>query len=240
MDDAYHTHDDAGWLRELARDARLGPVAAVLARLAAQGLRGPAVASGFTRGILLSAAPTDIDIHYVGDVPTATAERWLAAARTELGLAGGEWDIWNFQEHDPLITTTAYGYHAHFVSTIDCVYLAADGALHDLTGRGAADAQAHVLHFSHLDVTDYPYTAGQLCYLYLEGCRRVFQYGLTPTAASAAALRANAGLWARCPAPDQAYLHRRLRKKLHPAQRDAARAIYASFGWDAIFDEDDR
>jgi hypothetical protein len=240
MDDAHHTRDDAAWLREVERDARLAPVAAVLARLAARGLREPAVASGFTRCIVLGAPPTDIDIHYVGEVPTATAEGWLAEARVDLGLADGEWDIWNFQEHDPLITTTAYGYHVHFVSTIDCIYLAADGALHDLTGRGVADARARRMHFSHLDVTDYPYTAGQLCYLYLEGCRRIAQYGLTSTAASAAALRENADLWARCPAPDQDYLRRRLRYKLTPDQRDAARTVYASFGWDAIFDEDDR
>ncbi len=235
--DRMYAPDTRTWLAAKARDPRLQRVARILARLRQRGLSDPAVASGFTRGILLDAPPTDVDIHYVGAVPTAMAEIWLAEELRAAGIADGEWDIWNFQEHDPRITTTAYGYQVHFVSTIDCVCLGADGMLRDVTGRGAADAQARRLHFCHLAVTDYPYTEGQLCYMYLEGCRRVFLYGLTATAESAAALRAHADLWARCPEPDRAYLRERLRTKLTPVQREAARPCYAAFGWDGIFDE---
>jgi hypothetical protein len=232
-----HDQNDAAWLADVALAAELQPIAAVLRALVARGLAQPAVASGFTRGIVLGAPPTDIDIHYVGAIPTATAEQWLAEIRADLGLTDGEWDIWNFQEHDPRITTTAYGYRVHFVSTIDCICLLPDGTLCDVTGRGVADARARRMHLTHLAVTDYPYRIGQLCYLYLEGCRRMALYDLAPTEASAAALRADAHLWARCPEPDRGYLVRRLRTKLTPAQRVAARPIYAAFGWDGIFDE---
>jgi hypothetical protein len=229
--------DDATWLAEKARDPRLQRAARILARLRERGLIDPAVASGFTRGVLLDAPPTDVDIHYVGDVPTATAEMWLVEELRAAEIQDGEWDIWNFQEHDPLITQIAYGYLVHFASTIDCIHLGADGALHDVTGRGVADARARRMHLGHLAVTDYPYKVGQLCYMYLEGCRRVFQYGLTATDESAASLRANADLWGRCPEPDRIYLCERLREKVPAAQRAAARPCYAAFGWDSIFDE---
>ena len=121
-------------LPAVARLPAMERVTGVLARLAARGLADPAVASGFVRCHLLGVPPTDVDIHYVGGIPTATAESWLRDALAQTDGAQGEWDIWNFTEHDPRITTTEAGYRAHFVSTIDCVYLGADGALHDLTG----------------------------------------------------------------------------------------------------------
>ncbi len=222
-------------LVQMAQISAMARVAVVLTRLAARGLGDPAVASGFVRCHLLGVPPTDIDIHYVGVVPTATAEGWLRDAIAETGGADGEWDIWNFTEHDPRITTTAYGYRAHFVSTIDCVYLAVDGMLHDLTGRGVADADQRTLEFTHLAVADYPYTPGQLCYLYLEGCRRMFLYGLSPTPASAQALHASAGLWRQAAPADRRYLRDRVRHKLTPAQCRAALPLYARYGWDAVF-----
>jgi hypothetical protein len=226
------------WMRELAARPQVRAVTGVLRALQDRGLRDPAVASGFTRTLLLGVPQTDIDIHYVGDVPTATAERWLEAILAERELSGA-WDIWNFQEHDPQITTTTYGYLVHFVSTIDCIYLASDGRLFDLTGRGASDARSRTLSLTHLTVQGYTWSAGQLCYLYLEGCRRIFLYGLTPTAASAEALHRDAGLWHACANEDRQYLRRRLREKLTAEQRAVARPLYASFGWDAVFDDDE-
>jgi hypothetical protein len=212
-------------------------VASVLGQLAARGLGDPAVASGYIRCHLLGVPPTDVDIHYVGEVPTATAQAWLHEALAAAGILDGEWDIWNFTEHDARISSVAYGYCVHFVSTIDCVCLAADGMLHDTTGRGVADAEARILAFTHLGVADYPYTPGQLCYLYLEGCRRMFLYGWTPTSASAAALRGNADLWGQASAADRRYLRERVAQKLTADQRHAAQPFYASYGWDAVFDE---
>jgi hypothetical protein len=222
-------------LRAVAAAPAVRRVAAILARLRERGLREPAVASGFIRTHLLGVPPTDVDVHYVGDVPTAVAEGWLAEVLAEAQLSERDWDIWNFTEHDPRITSTEFGYRAHFVSTIDCVYLGADRALHDLTGRGVADARTRTLELCHLDVTEYAFSVGQLCYSYLEGCRRMFLYGLRPTSRSAEALRANAPLWQQCPAVDRAYLVRRLHNKLTAAQRVAAQPLYASFGWGEIF-----
>ncbi|HKD76490.1 MAG TPA: hypothetical protein VKB76_13390, partial [Ktedonobacterales bacterium] len=110
--------------------------------------------------------------------------------------------------------------------------------LYDPTGRGASDARARTLSLTHLTVQGYTWTAGQLCYLYLEGCRRIFLYGLTPTTASADALRQDAGLWHACTDADRLYLWRRLREKLTAEQRAVARPMYASFGWDAVFDDE--
>ena len=143
----------------VSRSTCVPPVVNVLRALQQRGLAQPAVASGFTRTLLLGLPPTDIDIHYVGAVPTAVAIHWLAEILTECGLSG-EWDIWNLQEHDARITTTTFGYLAHFVSTIDCVYLAPDGLLYDLTGRGAADAHARILSLTHLTVAGYDWSAG--------------------------------------------------------------------------------
>ncbi|MBA3825736.1 MAG: hypothetical protein H0X24_17790 [Ktedonobacterales bacterium] len=226
-------------LAAIVQSPAMARVAGVLAHLAARGLGTPAVASGFVRCHLLGVPPTDVDIHYVGGIPTATAEAWLRDEVRQAGDAAGEWDIWNFTEHDPRITSTAYGYRVHFVSTIDCVYLGADGALHDLTGRGVADADQRVLALTHLTVTDYPYTPGQLCYLYLEGCRRMYLYGLTPTSASATALRAHTGLWQAAQPADRRYLRDRVRQKLTAEQRAQAQALYARYGWDAVFTPED-
>jgi hypothetical protein len=226
-------------LTTIARLPAMMRVADMLARLAARGLTDPAVASGFVRCHLLDVPPTDVDIHYVGDVPTATAARWLREELQRSGNDQGEWDIWNFTEHDPRITTVGYGYRAHFVSPIDCVYLGADGALYDLTEHGVADAAARILEFTHLTVTDYPYTPGQLCYLYLEGCRRMFLYNLMPTPASTSALRAHADLWHAALPADRHYLRDRIRQKLTPQQRAQAHDLYRCYGWDAIFTSGD-
>jgi hypothetical protein len=226
-------------LAAIAQRSDMRAAAGMLTRLAARGLIDPAVASGFMRCHLLGVPPTDVDIHYVGPVPTATAEAWLHEELATAGISDGEWDIWNFTEHDPRILTTAYGYQVHFVSTIDCVYLGADGVLHDLTGRGVANAEARILEFTHLAVSDYPYTPGQLCYLYLEGCRRMFLYGLTPTTASANALQTNVHLWHRATPADRHYLRDRIQHKLTDVQRAAAQSLYAHYGWDAVFSPGD-
>ena len=223
------------WLHQIAQMPAMQQVAAILAGLRDRGLQEPAVASGFIRSHVMGVPPTDVDIHYVGTVPTKTAEQWLAELLTAGNITNRSWDIWNFTEHDPRITTTEFGYRAHFVSTIDCIYLAPDGALHDLTNRGVVDARTHTLEFCHLGVTNYRFEIGQLCYIYLEGCRRMFLHDLHPTPTSALALRNSASLWQRCPAVDRAALHKRLHEKLDAAQRAAAQPIYASYGWDAIF-----
>jgi hypothetical protein len=220
-------------------DPRVRYVAGVLAALQRRGLRDPAVASGFIRAQILGMPPTDVDIHYVGDVSTATAEAWLHDLLAVDGIPHDDWDIWNFTEHDPHILSTDYGYLVHFVSTIDCIALGPDGTLRDVTGRGAADARGKILHFSHLEVQDYPYKAEQLCYIYTEGLRRVFLYDLAPDQPSAVALRASSPLWHACAASDRRYLRDRLRQKLSAAQREAALPLYAEWGWATLFEMDD-
>ncbi len=220
-------------------DPRVRHVAGILAKLARRGVQDPAVASGFIRARMLGAPPTDVDIHYVGDVPTATAQVWLHELLDADGIPHDDWDIWNFTEHDPRITSTAYGYLVHFVSTIDCIFLGPDGALHDLTGRGAADARGKILRFSHFEIQDYPYAEGQLCYIYTEGLRRMFLYDLAPDPASAAALRASPPLWHACAEADRRYLRDRLRRKLSIARRGAALSLYAAWGWATLFEMED-
>lgn len=232
------TSEDTSWLAELAARPDVQAVATVLRALQARGVEDPAVASGFTRSLLLATPPTDVDIHYTGAIPTATAEKWLAEILVEQGL-GGEWDIWNFTEHDPRITSRDFGYLAHFVSTIDCVYLGPAGVLHDLTGHGVSDARTRTLAFPHLAVVGYPYSAGQLCYLLLEGCRRIALHNLKPNPSADRALRESSGLWQAALPADRAYLRDRLRSKLTPEQRHLARPRYAQFGWDHIFAEED-
>lgn len=232
------TSHDIRWLAELAELPQAQAVTRVLCALQARGVGDPAVASGFTRSLLMGTPPTDVDIHYTGAIPTAMAEVWLAEILAKQRL-DGEWDIWNFTEHDPHITTRDFGYLAHFVSTIDCVYLGPDSTFHDLTGRGASDARERVLAFPHLTVVGYPYSAGQLCYLYLEGCRRIVLHDLTPTPTAARALCEASGLWRAALPADRAYLRARVRDKLTLVQRQMARPRYARFGWDLVFDDED-
>jgi hypothetical protein len=222
-------------LTDLAARPDVIQIVEILHALEDRGLTTPAVASGFPRSLLLDAPPSDVDIHYTGVVPTVQAEEWLHAELAARKVFSTDWDIWNFTEHDARITTIEFGYLAHFVSTIDCVYIAADGQLHDLTGRGVADAEARLLEFTHPYVQQYSWTPGQLCYLLLEGCRRIFLYGLTPTPEATRHLREGVVLWDAAIATDRTYLHKRLYHKLDALQREAARPIYEQYGWGAVF-----
>ncbi len=238
--------DSTRLLRQLTTHPEIVRVAGVLRALAARGITDLGVASGFMRTLVLAAChgdaharPTDIDVHYTGTIPTAQAEVWLREILTARGIAPERWDIWNFREHDAAITSTAYGYRVHFVSTIDTIYLSVndpgvDPIVHDLTGRGVADARMLRLEMPHLDVLDYAYSAAQLCYLSLEGCRRMALHQLTPTPRVARELRANASLWQTLAPEERDYLWHRARTKLSAAQREAALPLYAAYGWEPV------
>jgi|GEM_PF-5884960 len=221
-------------LQTLAELPQMKTIANVLYRLRSAGLENPCVAGGFTRDLALGKVPHDMDIHYIGTVPTVTA-RSLLTAILQAEQIPGEWDIWNFTEHDATITDIERGYISNFISTIDCLYVNADGDVIDLTGRGIADAQQRILEFTHLLYPEYHWSSGQLCYHLLEGCRRIFLYQLIPTQDSEEALLANTHLWAEATMTEREYLRQRLHKKLSVKELTEARHIYTRYGWDMVF-----
>ncbi len=205
----------------------------VLQNLEARGLQTPYIGGGCTRNILFDMEPKDIDIHFVGDVPSTLAEQWLSEILAQHDLAG-DWDIWNFQEHEPQLTSTLVGYYANFVSTIDCIYLSSDGQLHDLTGRGMYDVQHHLMDLCHLYL-DFHIDDARACYLCLESCRRMYLHWLTPTPRTAKFLRVYSHVWRNLTEHEKEYFYKRFNKKLTAQQQIEAKPIYERYGWDFIY-----
>jgi hypothetical protein len=213
--------------------------AAVLVGLEKRGLVEPAVASGWTRAMLTDTTSRDIDVAYVGDIHYEEAQQYLREVLTELGVDPEPWDIdgiWNAQmsygvEH------TVDNYLLYYVDSIDTVYLASDGKLHDPTGNGFSDAEARILRINEYDRKDgrkpTSYEEVNVC---LEGCRRIAQLGWEATPESRQRINEGIVEWSRLSDKEKAYFTRKLASKYEPDKRGEAQPIYHQFGWGFIFD----
>jgi hypothetical protein len=212
---------------------------AVLIGLEARGLVEPAIASGWTRAMLTDTSSSDIDVAYVGDVHYEEAQQHLRDVLAELAVDAEPWDIegiWNAQmsygvEH------TVDNYLLYYVDSIDAVYLAADGRLHDPTGHGFSDAEARILRMNEYDRKDgrkpTPSEEVNVC---LEGCRRIAALGWQPTDASRTRIVEGVKKWDELEDDEKAYFVRKLTSKFKQPQRLAAKENYDKYGWGFMFD----
>ncbi|HEV2412629.1 MAG TPA: hypothetical protein VGS28_02370 [Candidatus Saccharimonadales bacterium] len=211
----------------------------VLAELENQGLIEPAIASGWTRGFLTDTTPSDIDISYVGTVPHERAREYLRTILDEVKPAG-DWDvngIWNAQQAYGL-RHTVENYLRFYVCSIDTVYLAADGKLHDPTGYGFKDAMGRVLRLNTYDTEDgrMP-TPAEDVYVCMEGCRRMAKLGWTPTSGSVERIKNGVRNWDRLsPSEQERQIVKKVIGKYSSKEFNRAKAVYAKYGWGFVFD----
>jgi hypothetical protein len=215
--------------------------ARVLAKLEAYGLKEPGIASGFVRSWIANTAKSDIDVAYVGDVPYHDAQQYLSAVLRELRLDKTRWDIkgiWNIQHQYPQITRTELNFKYLYVCSIDSVYLASDGRLHDTMGTGIEDARKRVLRMNDFRSFDFPYPDDEIVYLCIEGCRRIAKFGWTPTKRSVDLIASGREFWDRLPRKQQSdLLRKRIIAKYRPGQYAAAQQLYDRYGWGFLFSE---
>jgi len=214
--------------------------AQVLGQLEKCGLVEPAIASGWIRGYLTRTTPSDIDIAYVGPVAPEDAQQYLRDTLTNLGIDPSPWDIagiWN-AELAYGVKHTAENYLLYYINSIDTVYLAADGKLHDPTGHGFADAEHKILRLNtHNTTAGRMPTAKEETYVCLEGCRRIAKFGWAPTPYSADRIRQGVGQWQELSPTEQHYfIHKKITGKYNPNERLAVRPTYDSYGWGFVFD----
>lgn len=216
-------------------------VAGVLAELEEKGLKQVCIASGWTRGWLIDSARSDIDIAYVGDIHYTQAQRLLLEAIQKHKVEHLDWDlegIWNAELACPEITTTRQHYLVHYVCSIDSVYLASDGKLHDATGFGFEDAANKVLRMNDFEQIDFNYQPVNIVYLCLEGCRRIAKFGWTPTSRSVELIRKGLPLWSELSAAEREYFYtKKIVKKFPPEDWQGLKSVYDQLGWGFIFEE---
>jgi hypothetical protein len=213
--------------------------AKVLAELEKRGIKEPAIGSGWTRGYLTGAPISDIDISYVGEVHYDQAQKILTSVLAELQLDPEPWDvegIWNATLADGSLHTVEH-YLKDYVCSIDTVYLAADGQLHDPTGHGFEDAQSKTLRLNDYRPLDNGGTPNQEVYICLEGCRRIAKFGWMPTTESRLRINEGAKLWSKLDTEGRAYFTNRLSKKFTASERVVVKPVYEGLGWGVVFGE---
>lgn len=220
--------------RQDVRDA-----ARVLSLLEARGLREASIAAGWTRSLLTGGETADIDVSYVGAIHYEEARVVLSRVLDEVNPANKSmWDvegIWNAQ--------LAYGvgsvvdnFLIYYLNSIDSVYLAADGKLHDPTGHGFEDARTKTLRINEYDLIDRTPTASEEVNVCLENCRRLAKFQWHPTSRTVERLKAGPMKWNELNGDEQNYFISKLGRKYSTKQRSAAKQVYDSYGWGFIFD----
>lgn len=214
--------------------------ARVLLRLVDYGLKEPAVAAGYTRSLMTGTHTADIDVSYVGDVPYQKAQNILRTVLDEIHPDNYDmWDIegiWNTQaaygvEH------TVENFLLYYLNSVDSIYLAADGHLHDPTGYGFHDATYRILRINEYDRMDVRIpTATEEVNVCLENCRRIAKFGWRPTPHSIERIKNSIHMWEQLDVQQKDYFTHKLSKKYQPSERKAARAIYHQYGWGFVFD----
>ncbi len=214
----------------------------VLAELEANGLLEPAIASGWTRSLLTDTTTPDIDVSYVGDTHYQQAQHILLHILDKIRPSNAAmWDvkgIWNAQLAYGL-THTVDNFLMYYVDSIDSVYLASDGKLHDPTGYGFKDAQTKTLRINMYDINRGLLADHEDVNVCLEGCRRIVKLGWQPTRESAKRITAGAEKWATLPQDKKDYFTGKLAKKYRRNEITKAQGIYQTYGWGFIFDDED-
>jgi hypothetical protein len=211
----------------------------VLQRLEARGLVEPVIASGWTRAKLTGGHTKDIDVSYVGPVHYKEAQVMLREVLDEFGYDPAPWDIdgiWN-AEMSYGVTHSVDNLLLYYVDSVDSIYLASDGRLHDPTGFGFADVQAKILRVNPYDTQNgrqpTPSEDVNVC---LEACRRVAKFNHMPTPESVTRMKAGVANWDKLTDMEKTYFVRKLASKFTPHERPKMQKIYQTYGWGFVFD----
>lgn len=213
--------------------------AAVLCFLEDNGIEEPAIAAGWTRSLLTGGTTADIDVSYVGPFHYEKAQEVLRQALDTINpTTKSMWDvkgIWNAQ--------LAYGvqhtednFLLHYLNSIDSVYLAADGKLHDPTGYGFKDAQTKTLRINDYDLHNRTPTPSEEVNVCLENCRRIAKFGWTVTDRTIERITHGTNDWSKLSDEEKSYFINKLSKKYLEAERPAAKSIYDKYSWGFVFD----
>jgi hypothetical protein len=227
---------------EIEKQPEVVEAALILAELEANGLVEPAIASGWTRSLLTDTTTPDIDVSYVGSVHFESAQTILENALKRIRPSNySMWDvkgIWN-AESAYGVTHTVDNLLLYYVDSIDSVYLAADGKLHDPTGQGFDDAKAKTLRINMYDIERGGVTDSEEINVCLEACRRIVKLGWNPTYESSQRIKSGVVRWSDLSEDKKQYFTGKLAKKYLRDEVMTAQDIYEGFGWGFIFEEAD-
>ena len=211
----------------------------VLRELEVRGINEAAIAAGWTRTLIAGGDTKDIDVSYVGDVHYENAQGILAQVLDEVNPPNREmWDvkgIWNAQMAYG-VQHTVDNFLLYYLNSIDSIYLASDGRLHDPTGYGFQDAETKTLRINDYDLDGRITTASEEVNVCLENCRRLAKFGWTPTARTVERITGSVPRWSELTDDEGRYFVTKLRTKYTDAERLDAKVIYDSYGWGFIFE----
>lgn len=213
--------------------------ATVLQALESHGINEAAIAAGWTRSLLTGGATNDIDVSYVGDIHYEDAQDILRQALDDVSPANRDmWDvkgIWNAQQAYG-VEHTVDNFLLYYLNSIDSVYLASDGKLHDPTGHGFEDAQTRTLRINDYDLDGRTTTASEEVNVCLENCRRLAKFGWTPTERTTERITGSVSCWKELNDNERNYFVTKLKTKYSDSERLGAKATYDLYGWGFIFD----
>ena len=224
---------------EIEKSPEVQASAYVLRELEARGVNQASIAGGWTRALIADGETKDIDVSYVGDIHYQDAQKILARVLKEVNPPNIDmWDvkgIWNAE--------IAYGvenvvdnFLLYYLNSIDSVYLASDGKLHDPTGYGLRDAKTKTLRVNDYDLERRATTAPEEVNVCLENCRRLAKFGWIPTARSVERITAGVPRWAELNDDERNYFITKLRTKYTDRERSSVRTTYDLYGWGFVFD----
>lgn len=207
----------------------------VLGRLEDTGLTEPVINSSFVRGVLVDLPTHDVDVAYVGSVDFTRARVSLTNVLANLGLEATAWDmcIWNAQLAHGVTSSEQYCLE-HGITSVDSVYLASDGRLHDPTGHGFEDAKEGVLRFNE-QVYAVQLSPAELVRACLEGCRRIIQYNWSPTPETRSKISEGVAFWDGLDQKSRDYLQRRFQAKYRDVDRERVKQVHEALGWGGLF-----
>lgn len=211
----------------------------VLRLLESKGIKEAAIAAGWTRSLISGGTTSDIDVSYVGNIHYEDARIILSEVLNEVNPPNKQmWDvkgIWN-AEIAYGVKHTVDNFLLYYLNSIDSVYLASDGRLHDTTGFGFQDAETKILRINDYDLIDRTTTASEEVNVCLENCRRLAKFGWTPTERTVERITNGAGRWNELSQDERSYFINKLKTKYSQSERSHAKVIYDLYGWGFIFD----
>lgn len=228
-------------LNQVESKPEVKEVSRILQILGEKGIGDPVVAGGWIRHRLTGDRSSKIDLAYVGNKHFIHAQHILKDTLVSLNQDSEQWNIegmWNVQLEYPEITNSKRNIQLFYVNSIDSVYLAIDGKLHDSTGHGFKDAQNRILRMNDYPNMGFRYSNFKVAYLCLEGCRRIAQFGWTPTTESIDLIRFGIENWNRISSYERYYfIKNKLYGKYTTEELEKVKPIYDKYGWGFVIDE---
>lgn len=213
--------------------------ARVLGELESRGIKEAAIAAGWTRTLIAGGNTSDIDVSYVGDIHFEDAQAILTEVLDKVNPPNREmWDvkgIWN-AEIAYGVKRTVDNFLLYYLNSIDSVYLASDGKLHDPTGYGFQDAETRTLRINDYDLEGRTTTPSEEVNVCLENCRRLAKFGWSPTDRTVERISGSTSRWQELTTKEKSYFINKLKTKYSDQERLGAKATYDLYGWGFIFD----